>query len=89
MPGSVPDGWCEASLGDVAEVIAGQSPPGTTVSDWHGVDLDIGLPFIQGNCRVWEPLAVACEVVHCTGETCRGWRHPAECASACRRDEQS
>ncbi len=51
MPGSLPEGWCETALGDVAEVIAGQSPPGTTVSDWDGSSTGPGLPFIQGNAE--------------------------------------
>ena len=48
----VPDGWEMVRLGDVAEVIMGQSPPGHTVFDWSGhSDYDDGLPFIQGNAE--------------------------------------
>ena len=39
-------------LGDVAEVVMGQSPPGETVIDWDGdFGRDDGLPFIQGNAE--------------------------------------
>ena len=48
----VPDGWRVVRLGDVAEVVMGQSPPGTTVLDWHGKGCENdGLPFIQGNAE--------------------------------------
>ena len=48
----VPPGWRVVRLGDVAEVVMGQSPPGETVIDWT-VDFgdDDGLPFIQGNAE--------------------------------------
>ena len=48
----VPDGWQRVRLGDVAEVVMGQSPPGEFVVDWQGEELDVdGLPFIQGNAE--------------------------------------
>ena len=48
----VPDGWRQARLGDVAEVIMGQSPPGQMVMNWDGTsDYENGLPFIQGNAE--------------------------------------
>ena len=48
----VPDGWRMVRLGDVAEVVMGQSPPGDLVDDWDGTDLKVeGLPFIQGNAE--------------------------------------
>ena len=39
-------------LGDVAEIVMGQSPPGETVVDWNGGhNSRNGLPFIQGNAE--------------------------------------
>ena len=39
-------------LGDVADVVMGQSPPGETVIDWNGEsDYPEGLPFLQGNAE--------------------------------------
>ena len=47
-----PAGWQVVRLGDVAEVVMGQSPPGETVIDWDGdFGRDDGLPFIQGNAE--------------------------------------
>ena len=49
---ALPDGWRLARLGEVAEVVMGQSPPGTTVFDWNGNStISRGLPFIQGNAE--------------------------------------
>ena len=48
----IPDGWRLVRLGDVAEVLMGQSPPGDTVKEWNGgLDYYGGLPFIQGNAE--------------------------------------
>ena len=48
----IPDGWLVARLGEVAEVIMGQSPPGQMVMDWDDTSNDEnGLPFIQGNAE--------------------------------------
>ena len=48
----VPDGWRLARLGEVAEVVMGQSPLGATVFDWNGDSaIGRGLPFIQGNAE--------------------------------------
>ena len=50
--GAVPDGWQLVRLGDVAEIVMGQSPPGVTVFDWNGDStVSRGLPFIQGNAE--------------------------------------
>ena len=50
--GTIPKGWRLVRLGDVAEVVMGQSPPGGLVIDWDGSDVDAkGLPFIQGNAE--------------------------------------
>ncbi len=50
--GNIPEGWRLVRLGDVAEVVMGQSPPGELVSDWDGTDGQTsGLPFIQGNAE--------------------------------------
>ena len=47
-----PAGWKVVRLGDVAEVVMGQSPPGETVIDWDSdFGRDDGLPFIQGNAE--------------------------------------
>lgn len=49
---AVPDGWQLVCLGDVAEIVMGQSPPGATVFDWNGGStVSRGLPFIQGNAE--------------------------------------
>ena len=49
---AIPDGWQRVRLGDVAEVVMGQSPPGESVVEWDGGALDVsGLPFIQGNAE--------------------------------------
>ena len=48
----VPDGWNRVRLSDVATVVMGQSPPGTTVSDLReATPEDGGLPFLQGNAE--------------------------------------
>ena len=50
--GAVPGGWQLVRLGDVAEIVMGQSPPGATVFDWNGDStVSRGLPFIQGNAE--------------------------------------
>ena len=50
--GTIPASWEVVRLGDVAEVVMGQSPPGETVIDWNGdSDNGDGLPFIQGNAE--------------------------------------
>ena len=50
--GTTPKGWRLVRLGDVAEVVMGQSPPGELVIDWDGSDVDAkGLPFVQGNAE--------------------------------------
>lgn len=43
MSRSLPEGWQELQLGEVCQIIMGQSPPGTTYNS-EG----IGLPFFQG-----------------------------------------
>lgn len=49
---SLPDGWRIVRLGDVAEVVMGQSPPGSTVFELDSDNqIDTGLPFIQGNAE--------------------------------------
>ena len=49
---SIPAGLIASTLGAVAELIMGQSPPGTTVHDWHGNTTTAGgLPFVQGNAE--------------------------------------
>ena len=48
----LPDGWRMVRLGDVAEAIMGQSPPGNTVVELNGApEAMAGLPFIQGNAE--------------------------------------
>ena len=48
----VPDGWQMTRLGDVADVVMGQSPPGTTVFDRDDQSNNgSGLPFVQGNAE--------------------------------------
>ena len=45
-------GWKVVPLANVAEIVMGQSPPGSTVSEWDGDSrVDTGLPFIQGNAE--------------------------------------
>jgi len=44
--GHVPDGWRRVRLGDIAEIVMGQSPPASTINDEGD-----GLPFIQGNAE--------------------------------------
>lgn len=46
MLGDVPDTWAVKTVGEIASITMGQSPPSSTVSD----DGD-GLPFIQGNAE--------------------------------------
>ncbi len=48
----IPKGWQSVRLGDVAEVIMGQSPLGVNVLDWDGEPgQNSGLAFIQGNAE--------------------------------------
>lgn len=65
MKGKLPDGWRWVRLGEVCEIIAGQSPPSSTYRN-----IPEGLPFFQGKAdfgllnpvpRVWciEPNKVA------------------------------
>ena len=50
--GTIPADWNVVRLGDVAEIVMGQSPPGATVFDWNGDStVSRGLPFIQGNAE--------------------------------------
>ena len=50
--GVIPADWKVVRLGEVAEVVMGQSPPGNTVFEWEGETfLDSGLPFVQGNAE--------------------------------------
>ena len=52
--GAVPDGWRWVRLGEIADVVMGQSPPGYTVVDQELIcDPREGLPFIQGNAEFW------------------------------------
>jgi len=52
MPDSrLPDGWRRLPLRDVATIVMGQAPPGSTVADWNGGTPNEGLPFIQGNAE--------------------------------------
>lgn len=46
MSGDVPDTWAVKTIGEMATITMGQSPPSSTVSD----DGE-GLPFIQGNAE--------------------------------------
>ena len=49
---NVPEGWQLVRLGDVAEVVMGQSPPGRNVIDLDGnTSPKKGLPFVQGNAE--------------------------------------
>ncbi|MCY4475761.1 MAG: restriction endonuclease subunit S [Chloroflexi bacterium] len=53
--GTIPASWEVVRLGEVAEVIMGQSPPGANVLGLEGVRPDApGLPFIQGNAEFGE-----------------------------------
>ena len=53
--GTVPASWEVVRLGEVAEVIMGQSPPGANVFELEGVrPNNSGLPFIQGNAEFGE-----------------------------------
>ena len=50
--GPIPASWQVVRLGEVAEVVMGQSPPGELVVDWMGDALDgAGIPFVQGNAE--------------------------------------
>ena len=50
--GMIPVDWQVANLGDIAEIIMGQSPLGKTVLDWDGEVIEgEGLPFVQGNAE--------------------------------------
>ena len=50
--GTLPASWDVVRLGDVAEVVMGQSPPGPTVFELDSDNqIDTGLPFIQGNAE--------------------------------------
>ena len=51
---SLPDGWRWAQLGEVCEIIAGQSPPGSTYRETPE-----GLPFFQGKADFGELHPVA------------------------------
>jgi type I restriction enzyme S subunit len=42
----LPTGWADAVLGDIAEIIQGQSPPGSTYNE-----LGAGIPFFQGKAE--------------------------------------
>jgi len=66
-PYKLPNGWKWARLGEVCEIIMGQSPPGHTYTNTPG-----GLPFFQGKAdfgeyfpkaRIWctQPIKVAVE----------------------------
>ena len=46
MSGEVPEGWSDEPLGEIADLIMGQSPPSSTVTESGD-----GLPFIQGNAE--------------------------------------
>jgi len=52
QPKSVPEGWRTTRLGDIAKMVMGQSPPGSTVFD-HDDESNRGhsLPFIQGTAE--------------------------------------
>ena len=44
--------WQLVRLGDVTQIVMGQSPPGVAVIDWDGeAEYGDGLPFIQGNAE--------------------------------------
>lgn len=46
MSGEVPEGWSVKPLGEIADLIMGQSPPSSAVAETGD-----GLPFIQGNAE--------------------------------------
>ena len=46
MSSDVPEGWSVKSLGEIADLIMGQSPPSSAVAE-----AGVGLPFIQGNAE--------------------------------------
>ncbi len=50
----LPDGWRWAKLGNVCEIIAGQSPPGSTYRKSPE-----GLPFFQGKADFGDPHPIA------------------------------
>ena len=53
--GTVPLSWQVVRLGDISEIVMGQSPPGHTVFDRGSITLEEeGLPFIQGNAEFGE-----------------------------------
>ena len=57
--GIIPVDWQITTLDTIAEIIMGQSPPGTTVLDWDGEVIEgKGLPFIQGNAEFCEQYPV-------------------------------
>ena len=50
--GTIPASWQAVCLGDVSEIVMGQSPPRHTVFDRESVGIgEEGLPFIQGNAE--------------------------------------
>lgn len=50
--GVTPADWKVVRLSEVAEVVMGQSPPGSTVFEWEGdSSRSTGLPFVQGNAE--------------------------------------
>ncbi|MGQ9677563.1 MAG: restriction endonuclease subunit S, partial [Chloroflexota bacterium] len=60
----VPAGWQRLSLGEVARIVMGQSPPGATVTDWdHRAPCmaDTGLPFVQGNAEFTSRSPIPCK----------------------------
>ena len=53
--GTIPASWQAVRLGDVSEIVMGQSPPGHTVFDRESINTgEEGLPFIQGNAEFGE-----------------------------------
>lgn len=46
MSGELPEGWSVKPLGEIADLIMGQSPPSSAVAE-----VGDGLPFIQGNAE--------------------------------------
>jgi len=54
MRGEDDDRWKTVALGEVAELVMGQAPPGSSVRDWNAATEDDGrpgLPFVQGNAE--------------------------------------
>lgn len=52
MDGEANGSWPSVPLGEVAELIMGQAPAGSTVAEWDGAaGAARGLPFIQGNAE--------------------------------------